>query len=128
MQAEEKSELLAAERAEAESRATATVQARMAAEEALARKARDAAEAAQRAAEARRARVEEERALKTAVRARLRAHLARSPWPGMTAAAVAVALLAVATFVLWPDGKEKSPVIAEPLKLRLELDLGSYRP
>jgi hypothetical protein len=46
----------------------------------------------------------------------------------MTAAAVAVAALSVATFLLWPDGKEKSPVVNEPLRLRLDLDLGSYRP
>jgi hypothetical protein len=46
----------------------------------------------------------------------------------MTAAALAVAVLGMAAFLLWPDGKEKSPVVNEPLQLRLDLHLGSYRP
>jgi hypothetical protein len=126
MAAEQKSEALAAERAEAESRATATVQARIALEEALARKAQEAAEAARRAAEAKRGRVAEEQNLKLATQARKQAERqhsgARLAWSALAVAAVVVlAGIGAAVTYLSPSGK--TPTLEEPLKLRLETRL-----
>jgi hypothetical protein len=96
------------------------VQARIALEEALARKSQEAADAAQRAAEAKRTRLAEEGHLRAARRARL----GGLPWRRVAVAGAAVAALALAVLHFLPAGK--SPTLEEPLKLRLDTRLGSH--
>ena len=128
MQEERRSETLAAERVEAESRATATLQSRIALEEALTRKALEAAHAARRAAESKHERAESEEELKLARRTRALAERApRRIVPALLASAffAAAAIGALAWF------QSPEPAVAaaqEPLKLRLETRLSSYKP
>ena len=51
-----------------------------------------------------------------------------SRWPRRIAVATAVAAVAVAAIYLRPDDKGKSVALGEPLKLRLDTRLGSYKP
>ncbi|HYX22380.1 MAG TPA: hypothetical protein VFA98_16170, partial [Thermoanaerobaculia bacterium] len=130
-------------------RATATVQARIALEETLARKSQEAADAARRAAEAERMRASEQEKLKATLKARAAADrgAARAAklqakeearaaaalrerrsnaWLPLSAAVLAVAALAV-TAVLYSPSAPRPAALEEPLKLRLEPVLGSYK-
>jgi hypothetical protein len=150
LEAELRSEALAAERTEAESRAPANLAACLAVEEALTRKSLEAAEAARlaRQAEAQGARQEEE--LEITKRARAKADkeaagLAAAPGAAATkrwavalgALAAALACVLGGTFFYAPEDKpaetlrEASGVLlrlGEPLELRLERSLGAYNP
>jgi hypothetical protein len=104
--------------AEAETRATVTLQARIAAEEALAAKAAEAAAAAQTAVEAKQVRLAHEQELK-----RMRVGSGRRAWPWVAALLVAGVLVGF----LWYDKpirtRPAAAVSGEPLKLKLAREL-----
>ena len=105
------------ERAEAEARATTTLQARIAAEEALAAKTVEAAAAAKLAVEAKQTRVAHEQELK-----RARAGAPARRWTWVAAFVAAGALIGF----LWyekPLPPQPAASSGEPLKLKLEREL-----
>ena len=122
LDAEREAETLALERAEAETRATATLQARIAAEEALQAKTLETAAAAKLEGEARERRVSHEQQLK-----RIRAG---DGWHAWRWIAALVAAGAFVTF-LWYDkpaqrqAAVQQEVAGEPLRLKLDRQLGN---
>jgi hypothetical protein len=121
--AERSSETLAHERAEAELRATATLQARIAAEEALASGTLEAKAAAQRLVDAHELRAQQERKL-AALRPKARKRLA---------AAVAVAVvLGIAAWLAPRFERQAAPRLAQsatagPLGLKLDYRLNTLK-
>jgi hypothetical protein len=134
--------VLSVERAEAELRATATLQARIAAEETLTRKALEAVEAAQHAAAVHSKREEREDALKEATRLRRRLEGRPPRWPFAVAIAGAVMVglalglyfgeeRSMATVFVSGEGSVRQEAAGrsgrEPLRLRLESELQLHR-
>ena len=123
LEAERGAETLAAERAEAETRAAAILQSRLAAEEALAEKARDSAEAEEVAAAAARGRQSGEKRLRALIASRLRERLGRAAlW---TVLAILAAAAGGYVVVTREDVRTPLAPAAEPLQLRLERSLFS---